>query len=366
MTMPCHWDVVVVGAGPAGALSAYELARRGVRVLLVDKTSFPRRKVCGACLNGWARATLRRASLGELTAAQRAIPLTRVFVGTGARTACLPLTCWQALSRESLDAALVKEAVAVGAVFLPNTRAQLGDIGKGRREVLLGGEERVLAGVVLVASGLGMAAGEWTAAAEPGSRIGAGAVVETPLPFYEPGTIYMACGPGGYVGSVRVEDGRLNVAAAFDLAFIRQQGGPGPAACALLGANGWPLPDGLGEAYWRGTPALTRRARRVTGERLFVVGDAAGYVEPFTGEGMAWALASAAAVAPLAARPWHKGLARHWEWTQRRLLARRQLICRAVAHLLRSPFLTQALVGVLARAPGLATPFLRHLDGGPL
>jgi flavin-dependent dehydrogenase len=45
------WDVVVVGAGPAGAMAARELARRGAGVLLVDRAQFPRYKVCGGCLN---------------------------------------------------------------------------------------------------------------------------------------------------------------------------------------------------------------------------------------------------------------------------------------------------------------------------
>src|SRR5262245_23559213 len=45
------WDVAVVGAGPAGSLAARELARRGASVLLVDRSPFPRPKVCGSCLN---------------------------------------------------------------------------------------------------------------------------------------------------------------------------------------------------------------------------------------------------------------------------------------------------------------------------
>ena len=48
--------VAVIGAGPAGAMAAYELARRSFRVLLVDKSEFPRPKVCGCCLNGQALA----------------------------------------------------------------------------------------------------------------------------------------------------------------------------------------------------------------------------------------------------------------------------------------------------------------------
>ncbi|HEY7428386.1 MAG TPA: FAD-dependent oxidoreductase, partial [Gemmataceae bacterium] len=59
------WDVVVVGAGPAGAMAAHELARRGCAVLLVDRAAFPRWKVCGCCLNGHALVTLQAAGLGQ-------------------------------------------------------------------------------------------------------------------------------------------------------------------------------------------------------------------------------------------------------------------------------------------------------------
>ncbi len=58
------WDAVVVGAGPAGALAAHQLAVGGARVLLVEKKRFPRWKVCGACLNGQALAVLDSTGLG--------------------------------------------------------------------------------------------------------------------------------------------------------------------------------------------------------------------------------------------------------------------------------------------------------------
>ena len=60
------WDVVVVGAGPAGSMAALEIARRGRSVLLVDKASFPRYKVCGCCLNARALSLLELADLGGL------------------------------------------------------------------------------------------------------------------------------------------------------------------------------------------------------------------------------------------------------------------------------------------------------------
>ena len=55
------WDAVVVGAGPAGSMAALGLARAGAAVLLVDRATFPRPKVCGCCLNGAALAALRSA-----------------------------------------------------------------------------------------------------------------------------------------------------------------------------------------------------------------------------------------------------------------------------------------------------------------
>ena len=52
------WDVVVIGAGVAGGLAAFDCARRGLSVLLVEKRSFPRWKVCGCCFNANALAAL--------------------------------------------------------------------------------------------------------------------------------------------------------------------------------------------------------------------------------------------------------------------------------------------------------------------
>jgi flavin-dependent dehydrogenase len=226
----------------------------------------------------------------------------------------------------------------------------------------------VAARILVVADGLGgklvARAGVSAVAAAPGARIGAGVVAAEGPEFYAPGMIYMACGRYGYLGLVRLEDGRLDLAAAFDPHWVRDCGGPGRAASALLAEVAWPAVPRLAELGWRGTPALTRRARRLAAERLFLLGDAAGYIEPFTGEGMAWALASARMLAPLAARAvehWHPMLARQWSEAHRRLIGRRQLVCRLLAAVLRSPRLTRSLVRLLACAPALAAPVVRYL-----
>src|SRR5262249_60630268 len=114
------------------------------------------------------------------------------------------------------------------------------------------------------------------------------------------------------------------------------------------------------ERPWQGPPPLQRAAPGLGGERLFVVGDAAGYVEPFTGEGMAWALTGASLVAPLAlrgARHWDAELLVRWRAAYHRTVTRRQIVCRATAGVLRRPTATRALVPVLGLTPPVAPPF---------
>jgi flavin-dependent dehydrogenase len=197
------------------------------------------------------------------------------------------------------------------------------------------------------------------------SRIGAATIIEEVPAFYQPGTIYMACGTEGYVGLVQLEDGRLNVAAAFDAGALRAAGHAGRLADKILYEAGLPPVDIL-EVPWKGTPRLTRHARRLAAERLFVLGDAASFVEPFTGEGIAWALRSAIAVAPLTAsavQDWKPGLEKEWNDKFHREVERRQIVCRLMAALLRRPHLTTTLVRLLSLLPSLGNPVLRRLNG---
>lgn len=358
------WQAVVVGAGPAGSTAARELARRGMRVLLVDRASFPRTKVCGCCLNGWALATLRDVGLGELPARCEAAPLTRVRLGARGREAEIRLPEGLALSRERFDAALVEAAIAAGVGFLPGTIARRSN---PVTQLILrqGDHERdVTTRILLVADGLsGRLLGDDAGRIiDDGSRIGAGTIAPTGDAAFGAGTIHMACGAGGYVGLVRLEDGRLDVAAALDPWLVRRHGGVAGAVRSLLRETGWPE---LSDLSWRGTPALSSRAQRLAGPGWFVLGDAAGYVEPFTGEGMAWALASAVAVAPLAqqaAERWRPGLARSWTARHGRLLGAHRRGCRLLTRLLRFPTLVSGGVAVLNRAPFLATPLMRWLN----
>jgi flavin-dependent dehydrogenase len=121
----------------------------------------------------------------------------------------------------------------------------------------------------------------------------------------------------------------------------------------------------LRRAVWRGTPPLTRRRRRVAAERLFVIGDSAAYLQPFTGEGMSWAMQSAVLVVPVALKAvdrWSAGLAWSWERRYRRFFGRQQRVCRAVGVLLRYRFLARVVTAIVAKAPWLARPWLNRIN----
>lgn len=364
-----RWDVVVVGAGPAGAVTAHALAGRGVSVLLVDRAEFPRTKVCGSCLTPRALGLLAHAGLGHLPDRLGAVSLDRLQLAAGGRRASLRLPGGVALSRTALDAALVDEARARGVHFLPGTRASLGDVAGETRLVRLhrdGSSVVACARLVIAADGLGgrLLHGDRREVAAD-SRLGAGVLCTNADHAYEPGTIYMACGHAGYVGLVRVEDGRLDIAAAFDASAVTAAGGLGQLASAVLREAGLPAVPTLESQPWKGTPALTRRAATLGAERVLVVGDAAGYVEPFTGEGIAWAFAAAIAVVPLAleaVQEWREDVVGRWSAAHREAVAGRQTICRLLARGLRHPVLVRLLVSLLGRAPFVANPVLRRLN----
>ncbi len=363
------WDIVVVGAGPAGAVLALQTAREGARVLLVDRHRFPRDKVCGCCLSARTVARLERLSLGDAVARIGGPPLHRIRLGGWHRMVELPMPGGLSVSRRALDVALVEEAIGAGTRFLPGHSAAVGGIRNGARIVELrssGSRRRIAASVVVDASGLGSCmVDESDPPRSRAGRIGCSAMVPGRADDYSPGTIYMAVGRAGYVGLVRLEEGGLNVAAALEPGSVRGIG-LGAAVEAVLREAGFAPPVGLAAADWNGTRSLWQAPRRRAAERIFAVGDAAGYVEPFTGEGIGWAIHSSMLLAPIslrAAEEWSPRLASAWDTTYRAELERSQRVCRRVSWLLRRPFAARCALRILERRPGLSRPIIRRLHG---
>ncbi len=363
---PC-WDVVVVGAGPAGALAAHGLASRGVRVLLVEQRLFPRWKVCGACLSPQALAALKTAGLGDLVAAQGGLPLERLQLGVAGRVNPIALGAGRVLSRSRLDQALLEAAVAVGATVMTGTRAVLGAAATGlepdREVVLQKGTARwsVSAKVVLIAAGLSHRAidneAEISTNIQPHSRIGAGCVLPGEAAELAPGVLQMAVGQGGYVGLVRVESGEINLACAFDRPMLGSVGGAALLCQKILAEAGFATLPGLKEAAWQLTAALSRRTTPLAGHRLLLLGDAAGYVEPFTGEGMGWALTSSLAALPLVLRGmehWDGAIETEWRRLHHRWVTQKQRSCRVLAVVLRHPRISWGLHRLAGSFPSVA------------
>ena len=372
--MPDSWDVIVIGAGVAGGLAAFDCARRGLRVLLVEKRSFPRWKVCGCCFNANAMAALTVAGLPDLFDDQGAVPLDRLHLGWSGRTLNLALPDGWALSRERFDEALVNAARAAGATVRFRTGAVLEEMSPSGRMVRLrpaGGApvERTQARVVLVAAGLQhqvlAASHPASSTSTPGSRLGAGCLVTDDDGLFESGAIHMAIGRSGYVGLVRREDGALNLAAAFDRTAVQASGGVRHAAELVLRQAGFPAPDALVTSRWQLTPALTRRADVFSGNRFLLLGDATGYVEPFTGEGMAWALAAGAAVGPFvqeAQGEWTTELEQRWQRRLQSLTMNRQRVCSLLSTLLRHPLATHALFRLGSQWPAIPQRIISSLN----
>ncbi len=367
-----RWDVVVVGAGPAGSTAARLLAARNLAVLLVDRAEFPRHKVCGSCLNHAALQALNGIGEGQTPRQMGAVPLTSIELAGSGRRVRVPLPRGCVLSRSRLDSGLVANARMAGARFLPSTVAVLGEEGPDHWTVELQHKiedetRQVRARVVICADGLDggflKRHSEYASVIAPKSRIGLGLLAEGAHSGLERGQIRMAVDPVGYVGAVRLEDGRVDVAAAVDRTALRHCG-PAEVIHGILARNGCLEGLEIGDSI-RGTPALTRRHCVHGGPRLFLLGDAAGYVEPFTGEGIAWAVSSAILAAPLvirACRQWSPALCREWEELYRRRIGRRQSTIRLLAAILKQPVLSRAVIFVLWGLPWSARPVVTRLN----
>lgn len=364
-SLPDEWDVVIVGAGVAGAMSALHLARSNLRVLLVEKASWPREKVCGGCLNVAALRALADAGV-DVTGGRG---YARMRLACRRRAAELPLPAGIAISRQRLDALLVAHAADAGASFVSGTRASVGETTPQHREVMLrqGADQRTIsARLVLDCGGLAsrlLPGIDWRISR--GSRIGVGASVSAVPAWYRTGIIHMGCARHGYVGLVRAEDHTANIAAALDPGWCSDIGGPAHAIAAILAAAGFPGIEHLRDIRWHGTPQLTRNRRALGAARVLILGDAAGYVEPFTGEGMAWALADAAAAVPLARQAvahWDDAIVTRWSGLHAETVRARQRVCRGISRLLRHPRLLAAGLPLVGAVPRLISPLSAWLN----
>ena len=373
------WDVVVVGAGPAGTAAAARIAARGARVLLIDRRRFPRAKVCGCCLS--ARAIRELVAL-DASIIEDATPLDAAWIAHRGRSIRIPLPAGRVVSRETLDSRLIRHAISAGCHWLPGAnvvgiddRSDGGD----SASVMLQDDVPAAAGLqvistrtIVLATGLadgvriggrGRTNGASGRRIDSRSRIGVGATLPAAACGLSRGELVMVVARGGYCGIVRLEDGRIDVAAALDRSLLAGGTAPAGAVARLLDQAArhatidLPGAAAILAAPFRATPPLTRHAPLVAGasRRILRIGDAAGYVEPFTGEGIGWALASGRILAEsiLATgepRP-ASDVAARYVAMHRRELAANHARCRLVARGLRLPTVVAAAVAAAGALP---------------
>ncbi|QYZ70094.1 geranylgeranyl reductase family protein [Neotabrizicola shimadae] len=352
---PRAFDLIVLGAGPAGASAAVEARRLGLSVALVDKARFPRDKLCGGGVTGRAQAALA----GVFGALPRDLfhDVRHVRLMAGARVIgdhpdapVLAMTM-----RRAFDAELVGRALAAGAADFTGRRAALE---LPAVAMTLGDGTGLTARALIGADGVNSAVAKalFGRAFDP-KEIGFALETEVPGPPEAAAELDLAAAAWGYgwafpkaggttVGVGGVAGRNADLRPAME-AYLARHGGAG------LKVKGHHLP--FGDAR----PDPARGA-------VLLAGDAAGFVDPLTGEGIGWAVTSgqlaaqavAAALAegrPEGAGPRYLAATAHL----RGELARARRLRALVYH----PWLRARCIDLLARDMRLQRRFLALLAG---
>ncbi len=303
-------DVLVVGAGPAGSVAALVLARAGVNVTLLDRAEFPRDKLCGDSINPGAMTLLRRHGLAENVEGS-SVPIRGMLV-TGPGNAEVngryaEGIVGRSLRRRELDALLLSAAIQAGARFEANVRVSAAStVGDGESVTVNGVVVRTDTGsiverqarVVIAAdgrrSGLAFGLGLAKHPLRP-RRWALGAYFEGVTGLAERGEMHIR--RGRYIGVAPLAGGLANVCVVVPEISARSfMHAPDVALEAAIVADA--RLRGRFETARRMTDVqvlgpLAVEVSRAGVPGLLLAGDAAGFIDPMTGDGLRIAIRGA-------------------------------------------------------------------------
>jgi menaquinone-9 beta-reductase len=282
------FDVAIVGSGPAGASCATFCATAGLRTLLLEREIFPREKVCGDCVNPACWPILRRLQLGESV---RALPhgvLERVeFIGIGGRTLAVTLPSGDeaeiAIKRSLFDQLIMSRASEAGATICEGRTVTALTAPRGATEnwMIAAANQTFESRILVAADGRNSTVARLCNLLPRGAKERIALQTHLPLPPGFGNRVVLQFLPEGYSGQAPVGAAELNLC----LVSV-----PGKMAALRSWAE---TRFGISREHaWRTVTPLTRAPIAAAHRSLFLVGDAARVVEPFTGEGIYYALAS--------------------------------------------------------------------------
>jgi flavin-dependent dehydrogenase len=371
-------DVAIVGGGPAGAATALALARRGVAVTVVERTDFPRRKVCGEYVNAGALAELDALGLGAAVhSGGSALQGVRLIASGASSVELIFPRPALAIARERLDAIVLDAACSAGAtlvhgrvedVLFENGRAA----GVAFRD-RSGERQELPARFVVGADGIGSIVGRKLGLCHPPAdraryAIGGhyrGVVDQTSfVEMYAAGGAYFAINPlSEDLANVMVVV-RKSALATWSGAIDERMGGK----AAELGRGHRDFSRAVRVGPRVSIGPLSHRVTHVARPGALLVGDAAGFLNPFTGQGIFLALVRArraadTIAAALATRAGEERRLREYEETLRADMRVRARVSAVVDALVDVPFLARRAALRVRRFPQIANALLEVLSG---
>lgn len=338
--MTDEYDVVVVGAGPAGSAAALGARGAGARVLLLDRSAFPRDKVCGDGIAPHAADVLATLGASGVLEGYRPVSRLRVTAPSGMTADRVLRRVDWVVPRAVLDDRLRAQARRAGAEV---ARRRVRTVRQRADGVCLDGEvhARVLVGAdgasSVVRRQLGLAS-------NPLDHLAVAVRGYAPTDTREQAIVMSAAHWPSYAWSFPVGDGTANV--GYGALRSRFQGTRADLVEQMEAALG---PTGVDPATLRGHPLPLSSARPAlaTG-RVLLTGDAASLINPLSGEGIYYALATGALAGRAAAEP--ATAARRYTSEARRLLGRHLRATALVTRMLDTPLVAQAAVRAARRS----------------